>query len=123
MALLFVPVLGEAVCKPQYVSPRIKLEWSPCITATFLKRRATKAYYHTLSLAIKHPFKILFSAILLAVAVGFTYSKAGLGAEFFPVDPPFFNVKVRSHGDLSIQEKDDIMRDLERNDVESWRVW
>ncbi|WP_210444845.1 efflux RND transporter permease subunit, partial [Vibrio crassostreae] len=37
------------------------------------------------------------------------------GAEFFPeVDPPFFNVKVRSHGDLSIQEKDDIMRDIEQ---------
>ncbi|MFA0521018.1 hypothetical protein AB4501_29100, partial [Vibrio sp. 10N.222.55.E8] len=60
-------------------------------------------------------FKILFSAILLAVAVGVIYSKAGLGAEFFPeVDPPFFNVKVRSHGDLSIQEKDNIMQDIEQ---------
>ncbi|MFA0035174.1 efflux RND transporter permease subunit [Vibrio sp. 10N.261.52.A1] len=115
MALLFVPVLGGLIGKPQYVSPQNQARMVALHNGDFSQATGlTKAYYHTLSLAIKHPFKILFSAILLAVAVGFTYSKAGLGAEFFPeVDPPFFNVKVRSHGDLSIQEKDDIMRDIE----------
>ncbi|MBB1463140.1 MULTISPECIES: efflux RND transporter permease subunit [Vibrio] len=115
MALLFVPVLGGLIGKPQYVSPKSQARMVALHNGDFSQATGlTKAYYHTLSIAIKHPFKILFSAILLAVAVGFTYSKAGLGAEFFPeVDPPFFNVKVRSHGDLSIQEKDDIMRDIE----------
>ncbi|CAH6828461.1 putative multidrug resistance protein [Vibrio chagasii] len=115
MALLFVPVLGGLIGKPQYVSPQSQARMVALHNGDFTQATGlTKAYYHTLSLAIKHPFKILFSAILLAVAVGFTYSKAGLGAEFFPeVDPPFFNVKVRSHGDLSIQEKDEIMRDIE----------
>ncbi|MCQ8868889.1 efflux RND transporter permease subunit [Vibrio splendidus] len=115
MALLFVPVLGGLIGKPQYVSPKIQARMVALHNGDFSQATGlTKAYYHTLSIAIKHPFKILFSAILLAVAVGFTYSKAGLGAEFFPeVDPPFFNVKVRSHGDLSIQEKDVIMRDIE----------
>ncbi|WP_210472485.1 efflux RND transporter permease subunit [Vibrio crassostreae] len=116
MALLFVPVLGGLIGKPQYVSPRSQARMVALHNGDFSQATGlTKAYYHTLSIAIKHPFKILFSAILLAVAVGFTYSKAGLGAEFFPeVDPPFFNVKVRSHGDLSIQEKDVIMRDIEQ---------
>ncbi|WP_061032500.1 efflux RND transporter permease subunit [Vibrio splendidus] len=116
MALLFVPVLGGLIGKPQYVSSQSQARMVALHNGDFTQATGlTKAYYHTLSLAIKHPFKILFSAILLAVAVGFTYSKAGLGAEFFPeVDPPFFNVKVRSHGDLSIQEKDDIMRDIEQ---------
>ncbi|CAH7261555.1 putative multidrug resistance protein [Vibrio chagasii] len=116
MALLFVPVLGGLIGKPQYVSPQNQARMVALHNGDFSQATGlTKAYYHTLSLAIKHPFKILFSAILLAVAVGITYSKAGLGAEFFPeVDPPFFNVKVRSHGDLSIQEKDDIMRDIEQ---------
>ena len=115
MALLFVPVLGGLIGKPQYVSPQNQARMVALHNGDFTQAAGlTKAYYHTLSLAIKHPFKILCSAILLAVAVGFTYSKAGLGAEFFPeVDPPFFNVKVRSYGDLSIQEKDDIMRDIE----------
>ncbi|PMG45149.1 acriflavin resistance protein [Vibrio lentus] len=116
MALLFVPVLGGLIGKPQYVSPKSQVRMVALHNGDFSQATGlTKAYYHTLSIAIKHPFKILFSAILLAVAVGFTYSKAGLGAEFFPeVDPPFFNVKVRSHGDLSIQEKDVIMRDIEQ---------
>ncbi|MCG9558748.1 efflux RND transporter permease subunit [Vibrio kanaloae] len=116
MALLFVPVLGGLIGKPQYVSPQSQARMVALHNGDFSQATGlTKAYYHTLSIAISHPFKILFSAILLAVAVGFTYSKAGLGAEFFPeVDPPFFNVKVRSHGDLSIQEKDDIMRDIEQ---------
>ncbi|MEZ9554512.1 efflux RND transporter permease subunit [Vibrio splendidus] len=115
MALLFVPVLGGLIGKPQYVSPQSQARMVALHNGDFSQATGlTKAYYHTLSIAIKHPFKILFSAILLAVAVGFTYSKAGLGAEFFPeVDPPFFNVKVRSPGDLSIQEKDVIMRDIE----------
>ncbi|MCK8085067.1 efflux RND transporter permease subunit [Vibrio sp. 1CM8B] len=115
MALLFVPVLGGLIGKPQYVSSKSQARMVALHNGDFSQATGlTKAYYHTLSVAIKHPFKILCSAILLAVAVGFTYSKAGLGAEFFPeVDPPFFNVKVRSHGDLSIQEKDDIMRDIE----------
>ncbi|WP_019274445.1 efflux RND transporter permease subunit, partial [Vibrio coralliilyticus] len=74
----------------------------------------TKLYLETLNIALRHPLKILLSAIILAVGVGFTYAKAGLGAEFFPeVDPPFFTVKVRSYGDLSINEKDVIMRDIE----------
>ncbi|MGI2961148.1 hypothetical protein, partial [Vibrio alginolyticus] len=43
------------------------------------------------------------------------YNKAGLGAEFFPeVDPAFFTVKVRSYGDLSINEKDIVMKEIEK---------
>ncbi|WP_104399919.1 efflux RND transporter permease subunit [Vibrio penaeicida] len=115
MALLFVPVLGGLLGKQQYVSPAKQKEMVALHDGDFEKATGlTRAYYKTLSVAIKHPLKILFSAILLAVAVGFAYNKAGLGAEFFPeVDPPFFTVKVRSHGDLSLREKDTIMREVE----------
>lgn len=51
----------------------------------------------------------------MSAAIAFAYGKAGLGAEFFPeVDPPFFSVKVRSYGDLSLNEKDRIMSDIEQ---------
>ncbi|WP_261903117.1 efflux RND transporter permease subunit [Vibrio fortis] len=116
MALLFVPVLGGLIGKPQYVSSSNQSRMVALHNGDFSQATGiTKFYYHTLSIAIQHPLKILLSAILLSIAVGFSYAKAGLGAEFFPeVDPPFFNVKVRSHGDLSIQEKDVIMRDIEQ---------
>ncbi|WP_172565301.1 efflux RND transporter permease subunit [Vibrio navarrensis] len=116
MALLFVPVLGGLIGKPQNVSAENQRRMVALHNGEFDKATGiTKLYYQTLAIAIRHPLKILLSAILLAVGVGFTYSKAGLGAEFFPeVDPPFFTVKVRSYGDLSIYEKDVVMRDIEQ---------
>ncbi|NGZ15867.1 efflux RND transporter permease subunit [Vibrio aestuarianus] len=116
MALLFVPVLGSLIGRPQYVSAQSQVRMLALHDGDFTQATGiTKLYYHTLAIAIKHPLKILLSAILLAIAIGFTYAKAGLGAEFFPeVDPPYFNVKVRSYGDLSIQEKDAIMQEIEQ---------
>ncbi|NGZ12231.1 efflux RND transporter permease subunit [Vibrio aestuarianus] len=116
MALLFVPVLGGLIGRPQYVSTQNQARMLALHDGDFTQATGiTKLYYHTLAIAIKHPLKILLSAILLAIAIGFTYAKAGLGAEFFPeVDPPYFNVKVRSYGDLSIQEKDVIMQEIEQ---------
>ena len=115
MALLFVPVLGSLIGRPQNVTKAQREKMVALHEGDFSQATGiTKLYYHTLDIALKHPLKILLSAILLSVGVGFAYSKAGLGAEFFPeVDPPFFTVKVRSYGDLSLDEKDVIMRDIE----------
>ncbi|EGR3199384.1 multidrug efflux RND transporter permease subunit VmeK [Vibrio parahaemolyticus] len=116
MALLFVPVIGGIIGKPQVINPKAKQEMVELHNGNFEKATGiTKLYYKTLFVAIQHPWKVLLSAVLLAGGVGFTYSKAGLGAEFFPeVDPPFFTVKVRSYGDLSINEKDIVMREIEK---------
>ncbi|HHX8671800.1 multidrug efflux RND transporter permease subunit VmeK [Vibrio alginolyticus] len=116
MALLFVPVIGGIIGKPQVVNQKAQREMVELHNGNFEKATGiTKLYYQTLSVAIRHPWKVLLSAILLAVGVGFTYNKAGLGAEFFPeVDPAFFTVKVRSYGDLSIHEKDVVMREIEK---------
>ncbi|MGD8172936.1 efflux RND transporter permease subunit [Vibrio sp. TRT 21S02] len=116
MALLFVPVLGGLIGRPQNVSVTNRTMMVALHNGDFSQATGiTKLYYHTLDIALRHPWKILLSAILLAAGVGGTYYKAGLGAEFFPeVDPPFFTVKVRSYGDLSINEKDVIMREIEQ---------
>ncbi|MDF2154983.1 efflux RND transporter permease subunit [Vibrio sp. CAU 1672] len=116
MALLFVPVIGGIIGKPQVYSPLQQQEMVDLHNGEFDKATGlTKLYYQTLSIAIRHPLKVLLGAIALAIGVGFTYAKAGLGAEFFPeVDPPFFTVKVRSYGDLSINEKDAVMRNIEQ---------
>ncbi|MGP8307514.1 efflux RND transporter permease subunit [Vibrio sp. YIC-376] len=116
MALLFVPVIGGIIGKPQSIDSKAKEEMVELYHGNFDKATGiTKLYYQTLSVAIRHPWKVLLSAILLAAGIGVTYSKAGLGAEFFPeVDPAFFTVKVRSYGDLSINEKDTVMRQIEQ---------
>ncbi|CAM2848786.1 efflux RND transporter permease subunit [Vibrio rarus] len=116
MALVFVPVLGSLIGKPQYMNAITQTRMQQLHEGDFSKATGiTKLYYHTLAIAIQHPLKVLLSAVLLAMGVGVAYNKAGLGAEFFPeVDPPYFNVKARSYGDLSITEKDSIMRELEK---------
>uniref|UniRef100_UPI0040476A3F efflux RND transporter permease subunit n=1 Tax=Vibrio anguillarum TaxID=55601 RepID=UPI0040476A3F len=116
MALLFVPVLGGLIGRPQHASAASQARMIALHEGDFAQATGiTKLYYQTLAIAIRHPLKILFSAIVLAIVIGFAYAKAGLGAEFFPeVDPPYFTVKVRSYGDLSIQEKDTLMREIEQ---------
>lgn len=115
MALLFVPVLGSLFGKPQQVLPQKREKLYALSQGDYSQAEGiTKLYFHTLSMALKHPFKILLLAIVLAVGIGFTYAKAGLGVVFFPdVDPPFLTVKVRSHGDLSINEKDKLMVEVQ----------
>ncbi|MGF1700149.1 efflux RND transporter permease subunit [Photobacterium makurazakiensis] len=115
MALVFVPVLGSVIGKPQYTSSAEQQRKIAIENGHFEQARGiTKLYLNSLSVAIRHPFKILLSALLLAVIVGFSYAKAGLGVVFFPeVDPPHFTIKARSHGDLSIYEKDALMQQLE----------
>jgi len=115
MAMLFVPVLGGLFGKPQNVTDSNRRRMMALHEGDFSQATGlTKLYYQTLRVAISHPLKILALAIVLAIGVGTAYSKAGLGAEFFPeVDPPFFTIKVRSYGDLSINEKDQLMRQIE----------
>ncbi|STQ76940.1 efflux RND transporter permease subunit [Grimontia hollisae] len=116
MALLFVPVLGSMMGRPLPLTAEQQARTYALEQGDFSQARGiTRAYISTLSVAIKHPVKILLTAILVAGGVFFAYGKSGLGSEFFPdVDPPFFNIKVRSHGDLSIFEKDALMKEVEQ---------
>lgn len=104
MALLFVPVLGSVIGKPQQANKeehqrKLALERGQFDQAKGL----TRLYLNSLAIAIRHPLKVLAGALLFAALVAFGYAKAGLGVVFFPeVDPPHFSLKVRSHGDLSI---------------------
>ncbi|MDD1784224.1 efflux RND transporter permease subunit [Enterovibrio sp. ZSDZ35] len=116
MALLFVPVLGSLLGKPLPLSEKQKARMQALERGEFEQATGiTLAYIKTLSIAINHPIKILLAALLVAFSVGYAYNKSGLGTEFFPdVDPAFFNIKVRSYGDLSIHEQDALMKEVEQ---------
>ncbi|MGF1764170.1 efflux RND transporter permease subunit [Aliivibrio kagoshimensis] len=116
MALLFVPVLGGIFGKPQKMLPETRARLHAVSQGDNSQTKGfTRLYFNTLSIAIRHPLKILLAAIVVSGGIGYAYKEAGLGVEFFPeVDPPFFNLKVRSHGDLSIYEKDKLMAQVEQ---------
>ncbi|GLP95617.1 efflux RND transporter permease subunit [Paraferrimonas sedimenticola] len=116
MALLFVPVLGSMFGKPRLMTEhqqkQIKLAESG--DATQLSG-PSGSYTRLLRKAIHNPWKILFGTIALSVGIFVAFGKSGLGVEFFPtIEPPGLNITVRSVGDLSIDEKDQIMRQIEQ---------
>ncbi len=72
-------------------------------------------YIRTLSKAIQHPLKILFSGMAMVAVIYFAFISFGKGFEFFPdVDTNNIMVKVRvNSSNLSIDEKDEILRKVE----------
>ncbi|OYU41364.1 MAG: MFS transporter [Pseudorhodobacter sp. PARRP1] len=97
-ALIFVPTLGAIIAKPFAEPPRHK----------------DGAYMWVVGKAIRHPFIVLFLAVGALVAVPVTYGKYGNGVEFFPnVEPDYGLLYVKARGNLSIDEKDALVRQAE----------
>lgn len=71
-------------------------------------------YMRTVRLALHHPLATIGATVLLLVGVIGTYGQYGKGVEFFPsVEPDFALVQVRARGNLSIAEKDGLVRKVE----------
>ena len=115
MALIFVPVLGGVFGKPRYVSEFDKQQMHEAENGDIRKLQGfTGKYIRVLATAIQHPWKILLAAIVVAIVSFTAYGLSGLGTQFFPnVDVPGINVTVRSAGDMSIYEKDQVVRKVE----------
>lgn len=115
MALIFVPVLGGVFGKPRYVSAQTKRQLIEAESGDIRHLSGfTGKYVNVLAVAIEHPWKILGGAIVIAILSITAYGMSGLGSQFFPnVDVPGINVTVRSSGDMSIYEKDKIIKQVE----------
>ena len=116
MALIFVPSLGGVFGKARVVSDREKAQILDAEEGDLSHLTGfTGKYIRVLATAIKHPKKVLLGTIVGAILVMFSYGNSGLGMIFFPeVEPTSAKITVRSHGDLSIREKDQIMIDIEK---------
>ena len=74
----------------------------------------TGFYCKILNKALNHPSKIMIAAVVILVGVQALYGNVGKGVEFFPeVEPDFAQLQVRARGNLSIQEQDRLMREVE----------
>jgi multidrug efflux pump len=66
-------------------------------------------------LAVRHPGSTLALAAFLLVAVQVAYGKLGSGVEFFPaVEPDYGLVIVHGRGNISLDEKDRVMAEIEQ---------
>ncbi len=116
MALVFVPTLGSVLGKPRMISKKEQQQVEQAEVGDLTKLTGfTGRYIRLLTTAIQHPWKIVATMFAVSVVVMWLYSASGLGVSFFPdVEPKSATMVVRSHGDLSVKEKDAIMRSIEQ---------
>jgi multidrug efflux pump len=103
MALVFIPVLGGTVTRHRVVSNELS------------DGVITQRYSQLLHRLLHHPGKTLIVALITILTTCATYSQFGKGVEFFPnVEPEFALIQVHARGDLSVHEKDAIVRQVEQ---------
>jgi multidrug efflux pump len=105
VALFFTPTLGSLLGKAASNAARAANEGA----------HKAGLYMRTVRLAVSHPGTTLALAAFLLVAVQMTYGKLGRGVEFFPsVEPDYGLVIVHGRGNLSLDEKNRAVGEIEQ---------
>jgi multidrug efflux pump len=106
VALFFTPTLGALLGKAAPVGHDERA-------------KDTGPYMRTVKLALRRPGMTMMLAALLLVTVQTAYGKFGRGVEFFPnVEPDYGQVVVHGRGNLSLDEKDKLIAEVEKRVLE-----
>ncbi|MBR9870737.1 MAG: efflux RND transporter permease subunit [Gammaproteobacteria bacterium] len=101
MALVFLPVMGG-------------VSGGRRVHEDAVEGRIMKAYRNTLGNILQRPGLTLLGALVLIILIYAAYGRFNYGVEFFPsVEPDSAQVQVRARGDLSVWERDAIVREVE----------
>ncbi len=116
MALIVIPALGAWLAKPGAIKPHTLQTMKAAENGDFASLNGLTGRYVTLlSKLIKTPIKTLMGVIAIMIATIFLYSSLGKGVEFFPeVDAEIALVDIRARGNLSLQERDVLVRQVEK---------
>lgn len=122
MALIFIPSLGAIFGKPLPLSTKARARFIEADQGDLAKVDGfTGHYLRVLAGALHHPAKTFMAALVISGGILYLYTTAGKGLEFFPdVEPTGYSMVLRSDGDLSIDEKDALVQEVEKRimDVE-----
>lgn len=126
MALIFIPVIGKFIGRKSKTAPssetpsagyedafdaRVNSIENLLNTPKGIKQR----YMRVLHTLLLNPAKTLLAVLSFTVLSYLVYGVLGKGVEFFPsVDPESIALQVQARGDLSIYEKDKILRHVEQ---------
>ncbi|HKJ52080.1 MAG TPA: efflux RND transporter permease subunit [Gammaproteobacteria bacterium] len=115
MALIFVPTLGALIGKR---APDSEQRTEVLVAAEEgdlgLIGGGTGYYLNFLHLALQYPKSVILIALAVLAAVYAAYGAFGKGVEFFPdVEPENAVLQVRARGDLSVYERDRLVREVE----------
>ncbi|MEQ9642188.1 MAG: efflux RND transporter permease subunit [Alphaproteobacteria bacterium] len=115
VALIFVPTLGSMFGKPGAVDAKAMKALAASEAGDLRDLGGfTGAYVRVLSVAVRHPVKIVVLAFAALIGVQTYYALHGNGVEFFPdVEPEQGIVYIHARGNLSTYEKDALVREVE----------
>jgi multidrug efflux pump len=112
MALIFIPVLGASLGGS-----------TPQTAVAHASGRFEQTYIRVLGTLLKRPGRVLLVSLTALIGTYMVYGQFGRGVEFFPdVEPEFAQVQLHARGDLSIHEKDSLLREVERRIVDMREV-
>lgn len=99
-ALVFTPVIGSLIARAEPHEEEVKPDG---------------LYMKTVGVAVRFPKTVLLLTVAMLIAVQVSYGKYGAGVEFFPnVEPDYGLLYVHARGNLSLDEKDEMVREAER---------
>lgn len=116
MALIVVPTIGTVIGKSGDHNAQSLATMKAAEEGRFEDVPGfTGRYVHYLNIAVHHPRKIFTAALgILLLSFG-VYAALGNGVEFFPdVDSDIGLVDVRARGNLSLEERDQLVALVER---------
>ncbi len=116
MALIVIPTIGSIIGKKGVYSPASELTLKLTDSGDLTQLKGLTGWYtRTLTALVKAPWLVLAFCIMVLIAVFMSYGKFGKGVEFFPnSEPDIANLEVRARGDLSLDEKDQLVRQVEQ---------
>ena len=116
MALVFVPTLGGVIGRRAPDSD-YQVESLSAAESGDLERitGASRLYLRVVRVAVTHPLPVVLLAGVLLAGVYAAYGQFGRGVEFFPdVEPENAVLHVHARGDLSVDERDLLVREVEQ---------
>ncbi|MEL7185325.1 MAG: efflux RND transporter permease subunit, partial [Pseudomonadota bacterium] len=115
MALLFVPTLGSMFGKTGANSEEARRNLAAAETGDLDSVTGlTGRYIQFLKTSLRRPWLNVAGVTGILVAVYIAFNLFGEGTEYFPeVEQPFGTVEIRARGDLSTEEKDRLVRQVE----------
>lgn len=116
MALIIIPALGAWLSKSSAVSAESLASMRAAESGKFEHLKGfTAKYTFILKRFLLHPVKTLLGVIGLMVFTIILYANFGNGMEFFPeVDAEVALVDIRARGNLSLSERDELVRNVEK---------
>ena len=115
MALVFVPTMGTLIGRPGHFNERIRHDLLAAETGDLHSISGlTGVYIRLMEGVVKHPWAAVATVTGLLISIYAAYAVLGKGITMWPeVEPNQGSVDIRALGDLSVTEKDRLVRTVE----------